>query len=131
MDEAETYVLLIYVFSRLWYSQFFNENSEMVFQRIKSSLFICYFLKPYDFKWNLLHSCIIVFYILLGKLMEYLSWFMLDLWKCSPTQLSTSFITNIEHLFFIFCALLFPEGGNRPTSKHFIKGYGTDFFTLR
>ena len=57
--------------------------------------------------------------------------YVADLWKCSPTQSSASFITNIERLYFKFCALLFVEGGNRPTAKHIIKGHVTYFFTLR
>ena len=78
MDEAEEgrnlcacyeYLLLL---SRFRCSIFFNENSEIVFLKIKLVCLFCFFLKTSDFKCNLLYSFIIAFYILLGKLMEYL-----------------------------------------------------------
>ena len=76
MDEAEEgrnlCACYIYLLSRFRCSMFFNENSEIVFLKIKLVCLFCFFLKTCDLKCNLLCSFIVAFYILLGKLMEYL-----------------------------------------------------------
>ena len=58
-EEAETYVFVmyIYLFSRFRCGMFFNENSEIVFLKIKLVCLFCFFLKTYDFKCNLVIVC--------------------------------------------------------------------------